>query len=182
MTAKNLLATRISTENLQSFDGDVRAVGLGVAQLTHMRYTPLVFRREPVHVRRDDRQSLRIAIMLQGSVVFEHNRTQEKLSAGEMVMHGAWHPFAAYTAADESAISTLALTIPRHAIPFAPSRVDQLLGRRLNAEGTGAILVRFLTDLFTTFDSEALSSTGSGAIRQRGARAVHGNDRSPRRL
>lgn len=151
MAATSLLATRISVDDPQAFDGDVRAADLGAVQVTGFRHSPGVARREPVQVRRDDRQTLQIVTMLQGSAVVEHNRTQAKMSAGDMVMHGAWHPFVGYAfaAAGSATVSTLALNILRHAIPVAAARVDQLLGRPLRAQGTAAILVRFLKDLFT---------------------------------
>jgi hypothetical protein len=94
---KNLLQMRAATDRPHAFNGEIRAMNLGVAQVSHLRYSPLVGRREPVYIRRDDRQRLLFLLVLQGTQIFEHNREQVRLSPGDILLHGTWHPWTVST-------------------------------------------------------------------------------------
>jgi AraC-like DNA-binding protein len=146
VTARELQPTRLSTQHLADFHGSIRVVTLGAINLAEIAYSPLICYRDPVHVRRDDPQDLQIHLILRGTAVMDFDRRQESASAGEMLVNGSWHPYIGRAAAPAGMVKHLTLNVPRQSLAVPRRWTDRILGRRLSAAGSGAILASLLKD------------------------------------
>ena len=153
-TAREMLPGRMRVLDPMDFHGSIRAATLGPVHLTDLAFTPLAFHRDSAHVRRHDPQDLSVYLIERGTTAMEVRRHQEVACAGDLLIYGTWHPYQGLTTASEGRIRSLMLNIPRRLLPLPPRLTDRLLGCRVAAIGTAAVLAGLMKNARRAVDQD----------------------------
>ncbi len=89
-----------------------------------------------------------LALVTQGSVALEQNRSCAVLNRGDLVFYDTSCPFSAELRIEEGAARTVFLHLPRHALRVRERRLRDLVARRIPSDsGPAALLASFMREL-----------------------------------
>ncbi|MGW4305707.1 AraC-like ligand-binding domain-containing protein [Streptomyces californicus] len=147
LTAQALVTTSLkAAEPDRPFTARLRAMSMGVAQLTDMSYGALVSQRTPRLIRQSDPELFQMAVTIAGQQRIDQARNTAVLGPGQMVLYDSSRPFDAH--ATESAAGTrtrgVMLQFPKAMLPLPEQRVNRLLAVPLSTHGPGRLLAQFL--------------------------------------
>ncbi|WP_327722142.1 helix-turn-helix domain-containing protein [Streptomyces sp. NBC_00490] len=127
-----------------------RLLELGPVLVWPTSYLPTAFRRTEKLVRQSDPEMYHLSLVLGGDLGFEHVGRAEAYGPRDLWVSDTSRPYEVHVPAGlgRQVLTGVGVDFPKALLPLAPSRVQQLLGRRLSGrEGVGALLTGFLTGL-----------------------------------
>ncbi|MFI9045945.1 helix-turn-helix domain-containing protein [Streptomyces sp. NPDC053427] len=148
-TALALVTTKLKLVDPATFGARLRAMSLGLPQVTAMSYGPLVSRRTPAMIRQSDPEQYQIALVRSGSQAIEQVRNCARLGPGELVLYDSSRPFdAVVDAGCRSGSESLLLQFPKRLLPLPEAKVARLLAVPLSGtEGVGRLFAQFMATL-----------------------------------
>ncbi|MDQ0605260.1 AraC-like DNA-binding protein [Streptomyces canus] len=150
------------------FWAEQRLLELGPVLVWPTSYLPTRFRRTEKLVRQSDPEMYHLSLVLGGGLGFEHVGRAEAYGPRDLWVSDTSRPYEVHAPAGlgRQVLTGVGVDFPKALLPLAPSRVQQLLGRRLSGrEGVGALLTGFLTgleqqaDVLTPSDAPRLGTT-----------------------
>ncbi|MFC7825485.1 helix-turn-helix domain-containing protein [Streptomyces sp. NPDC057375] len=138
----------------QEFHARMTGMPLGVAELLHMTYGPLVTERTPKDIRRQDPEYYQLGCTILGEQGIEQARNQALLGAGEMVLYDSSVPFTARSGLSPGTSGSYVLQFPKRSMRLSPQRVRSLVAVPLQARtGVGRLLFQLLAGIEEQFES-----------------------------
>ncbi|MCF6526498.1 helix-turn-helix domain-containing protein [Streptomyces sp. JJ36] len=155
ITALALVTTRIkAVEPGRPFTARLRAMPLGVAQLSELSYGALLSQRTPRLIRQSDPELLQVVITASGRQRIDQARNTAVVGSGQMVLYDSSRPFDAHAGNSPAGTTPRGamLQFPKAMLPFPAPRLNSLLAVPLSARrGPGRLLAQFLTTAATEY-------------------------------
>ncbi|MDX3117841.1 AraC family transcriptional regulator [Streptomyces scabiei] len=142
--------SHMSSHFADDFWAEQRLLELGPVLVWPTSYLPTGFRRTEKLVRQSDPEMYHLSLVLGGGLGFEHVGRVEAYGPRDLWVSDTSRPYEVHVPAEHGRqmVTGVGVDFPKALLPLAPSRVQQLLGRRLSGrEGVGALLTEFLTGL-----------------------------------
>ncbi len=137
---------RMSTPDVQSFDGRMRARTVGAIQLTEVVAShSMVANRTPRLIQRHAPELLKVNIVRRGACVFSQDGRQATLAMGDYVLNDAARPYEFYSA---EGFQLYGVIIPREKLRLPHQRLMHLTAQRFGGrDGLGSLVSAFLLQL-----------------------------------
>ncbi|WP_327722086.1 helix-turn-helix domain-containing protein [Streptomyces sp. NBC_00490] len=142
--------SHMSSSFADDFWAQQRLLELGPVLVWPTAYLPTGFRRTEKLVRQSDPEMYHLSLVLGGGLGFEHVGRAEAYGPRDLWVSDTSRPYEVHVPAGlgRQVLTGVGVDFPKALLPLVPSRVQQLLGRRLSGrEGVGALLTGFLTGL-----------------------------------
>lgn len=151
---------RMSTPNVESFDGRVRARAVGAIQLTEVAASHgMVQYRTPSLIRRHAPELLKVNIVRRGHCIFAQDGRQATLAMGDYVLYDTARPYEFRSA---HGFQLYGVIIPRQHLRLPHRRLTHLTAQRFGRhDGLGSLVSAFLLQLG---GSQLPVSRGAGSI------------------
>ncbi|WP_369386360.1 helix-turn-helix domain-containing protein [Streptomyces sp. CG1] len=153
----DLTPTRTTSEHSGNFRAQAVFLGLDCIQVSDLTIPTLQCRRTPTLIRRCDPERYQLALVKSGLVGMTRCRSEARLQAGDFILYDTSHPFDFHAIAEHGSAQLTIMHLPRAALSLPANRVAPLLGQRMGAAGTGAILASCLDSLVVAALADSLS-------------------------
>jgi AraC-like DNA-binding protein len=148
VVSHSLTRNEFSIERAADFRASLRAMDLGVAQVTAMTYSSLLLQRTPKLIRQSDPELYSVALTLRGRHGIAQAGRTTVCGVRDLVVFSSSKPFETQVVAGEGTAASVMAQIPRALLPLPRDMADHVLAVRLSGhEGIGALLAHFLTHL-----------------------------------
>lgn len=142
--------SHMSSQFADDFWARQRLLELGPVLVWPTSHLPTGFRRTEKLVRQSDPEMYHLSLVLGGGLGFDHVGRAEAFGPSDLWVSDTSRPYEVHLPTDlgRQVLTGVGVDFPKALLPLPPSRVQQLLGRRLSGrEGMGALLTGFLTGL-----------------------------------
>ncbi|KOU60222.1 AraC family transcriptional regulator [Streptomyces sp. MMG1533] len=152
---RTIAPSDMSTDYAADFWAEQRLLELGPVRVWPVRVLPTRYRRNARMVRQSDPEEYHLSLVLGGGLGFDHVGRSDTYGPHDLWLSDSSRPYDVQPhgmrpSADRELpfITGVGVEFPKALLPLPPTRVRELLSRRLSArEGTGALLTDFLTGL-----------------------------------
>lgn len=150
MTRQSLLSSVISSDHAADFRASLRALDLGVVQVSAIAVPPMSSRRTPRLIRQSDPGLYQVGLSLRGSQHLVHGGRSTVLGHRDMVLYDSSLPFEATVTTGGGLGRLVVVQFPKSLLRIPRSSADRLLAVPLpGRDGIGELTSRFITGLLT---------------------------------
>jgi len=141
---QDLAPTHIASEHADDFRASTAALELGPVNVSFLSFPTLTAVRTTRLIQRSDPELWELGYMARGIMVMDQARSHARVGAGDLLLYDTSQPVQMQVT--EAGWLTI-LHLPKPAVPLPDRSMQDLLSRRLPAQGTGALLAGFLQGL-----------------------------------